>query len=177
MIKITINLKNKKNMKNSAPRGAKSLKDKAPRLKQKSKKKSAPRGTKSLKNRATHLKQKNKKNSTPQGAKSLKNKTPHVEQKSMKDLTPQDIRSLKNKVHHLKPVVIVGNKGLTDMVIQEIDRALYDHELMKIRIHTQNREELAKNITDICTKTNVILIHSIGHIIAIYRKNPDNEDN
>lgn len=100
-----------------------------------------------------------------------------ITKKSIKNLTPQFIRSLKNKVHHLKPIVIVGNKGLTDMVIQEIDRALDDHELMKIRIHTQNREELAKNTVDICTKTNAILIHSIGRIIAIYRKNLDNEDN
>jgi RNA-binding protein len=120
---------------------------------------------------------KHMKDSTPQKTKSPKDKIPSLKQKSIQDLTPQNIRSLKAKVHHLKPIVIVGNKGLTDMVIQEIDRALDDHELMKIRIHTQNREDLAKNTADICTKTNAILIHSIGHIVAIYRKNPDNEDN
>ena len=120
---------------------------------------------------------KHMKDSAPKRAKSAKDQAPSLKQKSMQDLTPQNIRSLKAKVHHLKPVVIVGNKGLTDMVIQEIDHALDDHELMKIRIHTQNREELTKNTTDICTKTNAILIHSIGHIIAIYRKNLDNEDN
>lgn len=149
-----MNLKTKKSMKDSTPRRPKSPKDKNPRLKQKS-----------------------IKHSTSKRTKSPKNKIPHLKQKSMQDLTPQDIRSLKNKVHHLKPIVIVGNKGLTDTVIQEIDRALDDHELMKIRIHTQNREDLAKNTADICTKTNAILIHSIGHIVAIYRKNPDNEDN
>jgi len=145
---------NKKYMKDSTSKRAKSPKSKTPRLKQKNMKGSASKRTKNPKDKIINLKQ-----------------------KSMKDLTPQDIRSLKNKVHHLKPIVIVGNKGLTDTVIQEIDRALDDHELMKIRIHTQNREELTKNTTDICTKTNAILIHSIGHIIAIYRKNPDNEDN
>ena len=110
------------------------------------------------------------KNSAPRGAKRLKDKAPRLKQQNMQNLTPQNIRNLKSKVHHLKPIVIVGNKGLTDMVIQEIDRALDDHELIKIRIHTQDREALATAISDICTKTNAKLIHSIGHIIAIYRK-------
>ena len=138
---------------------------------------STSKRAKNPKSRTPRLKQKNMKDSASKRAKSPKDKIPNLTQKSMKDLTPQDIRSLKNKVHHLKPIVIVGNKGLTDTVIQEIDRALDDHELMKIRIHTQNREDLAKNTADICTKTNAILIHSIGHIIAIYRKNLDSEDN
>lgn len=138
---------------------------------------STPKRTRSPKAKAPGLKPKSKKDSASKRAKSSKDKTPSLKPKSMQDLTPQNIRSLKAKVHHLKPIVIVGNKGLTDTVIQEIDRALDDHELMKIRIHTQNREDLAKNTADICTKTNAILIHSIGHIIAIYRKNLDNEDN
>ena len=99
-----------------------------------------------------------------------------ITKKSMTDLTPQFIRSLKAKVHHLKPIVIIGNKGVTEMVIQEIDRALDDHELIKIRIHMQNREDLAQSIAAICAQTNATLIHTIGHIVAIYRKNPDNED-
>jgi len=150
-----MNLKTKKSMKDSTSKRAKSSKDKKPRL----------------------IKQKSMKESTSKKTKSPEDKISNLKPKSMKDLTPQDIRSLKAKVHHLKPIVIVGNKGLTDTVIQEIDRALDDHELMKIRIHTQNREDLVKNTADICIKTNAILIHSIGHIVAIYRKNPDNEDN
>lgn len=87
-------------------------------------------------------------------------------------LAPQDIRELRSKVHHLKPIVIIGNNGLTDAVIQEIDHALNDHELIKIRVHIKdNKEELAKITSEICTKTQATLIQTIGHIVAIYRKN------
>ncbi|EKE01398.1 MAG: hypothetical protein ACD_21C00146G0007 [uncultured bacterium] len=96
--------------------------------------------------------------------------------KKVAPLTPQDIRELKSKVHHLKPVVIIGDKGLTAAVIQEIDRALNDHELIKIRVHIEDREELNKITTEICTKTNASLIQVIGHIVAVYRKNPQNEE-
>jgi len=91
-------------------------------------------------------------------------------------LTPQDIRELRSKVHHLKPIVIIGNNGLTEPVIQEIDRALHDHELIKIRVHVKDKkDELTKITQEICTRTNSTLIQFIGHIIAIYRKNPQNE--
>jgi len=89
----------------------------------------------------------------------------------------QDIRELKGKIHHLKPIVIIGNNGLTPAVIQEIDRALNDHELIKIRVHIKDsKEELAKITQEICTKTNATAIQTIGHIVAVYRKNLQNED-
>lgn len=92
-------------------------------------------------------------------------------------LTPQDIRELRSKIHHLKPVVIVGSNGLTPAVIQEIDRALNDHELIKIRVHIEdNKEELAKITHEICTKTNATMVQIIGHIVAIYRKSLQTED-
>jgi RNA-binding protein len=98
--------------------------------------------------------------------------------KKLPILTSQDIRKLKSKVHHLKPVVIVGNNGLTDAVIQEIDLTLNDHELIKIRIHIKDqKEELTKITNEICSKTNSSLIQTIGHIVAIYRKNLQNEEN
>jgi len=92
-------------------------------------------------------------------------------------LTPHDIRELKTNVHHLKPVVIIGNNGLTDAVIQEIDRALNDHELIKIRVHIEDREELSKINDTICAKTGATLIQVIGHIVAIYRKNQQPDEN
>lgn len=91
-------------------------------------------------------------------------------------LTPQDIRELRSKTHHLKPIVIIGNNGLTESVIQEIDRALNDHELIKIRVSVKDsKEELIKITQEICTKTDSTLIQFIGHIIAVYRKNPQND--
>jgi RNA-binding protein len=86
-------------------------------------------------------------------------------------LTPHDIRELRTNIHHLKPVIIIGSNGLTNAVIQETDRALNDHELIKIRIHIEDREELNKITNAICTQTGATLIQVIGHIVAIYRKN------
>ena len=92
-------------------------------------------------------------------------------------LTPHDIRELKGKIHHLKPIVIIGNNGLTPAVIQEIDRALNDHELIKIRVHVKDsKEELAKTTQEICAKTNATLIQTIGHIASVYRKNLQSEE-
>jgi RNA-binding protein len=93
-------------------------------------------------------------------------------------LAPQDIRELKGKIHHLKPTVIIGNNGLTSAVIQEIDQALNDHELIKIRVHVKDsKEKLTKITQEICTKTDATVIQTIGHIIAVYRKNLLGEEN
>jgi len=87
------------------------------------------------------------------------------------DLHAHDIRELKGKLHHLKPVVIVGANGLTQAVIEEIDRALETHELIKVRTLLSAGEELTDIAHKICEKTNSALIQTIGHIVAIYRKN------
>ena len=91
-------------------------------------------------------------------------------------LTSQEIRELRGKLHHLKPVVIIGNKGLSETVIQEINRALNDHELIKIRIQAKDRKDLSKITNEICTQTNSTLINTIGHIASIYRKNLQKEE-
>ena len=99
-----------------------------------------------------------------------------ISKKTLPTLNPHDIRELKSKLHHLKPVVIIGNKGLTDAVTQEIDRALNDHELIKVRADVKNSEELATIADAICAKTKSTLIQTIGHIIAVYRKNLQAEE-
>lgn len=96
--------------------------------------------------------------------------------KTQPALNPHDIRELKSKLHHLKPIVIIGNNGLTDAVIQEIDRALSDHELIKVRADVSKNDELAAISDKICASTKSTLIQTIGHIIAVYRKNPLAED-
>lgn len=95
---------------------------------------------------------------------------------AMTALNPQYIRELKSKLHHLKPIIIIGNKGITDAVIQETDRALNDHELIKVRAHSSSREEFLATAKKLCADTQASLVHMIGHIIAIYRKNLQLED-
>lgn len=72
--------------------------------------------------------------------------------------------------HALKPVVMVGNLGLTQAVQLEIYRALEDHELIKIKISIGDRSQ-RKHITDaILQEQAAELIQAIGHVIVIYRK-------
>lgn len=84
-------------------------------------------------------------------------------------MTPSFKRHLKSKAHHLKPVILVGGDGLTPGVHKEIDRALDDHELIKIRVNAEDRIE-RKTLTDEIVKFHKAdLVGSIGHIIIIYR--------
>ncbi len=78
-------------------------------------------------------------------------------------------RQLKKRVHHLQPIVILGQHGLTESVVAEIDRALLDHELIKVRVNAADKDERGSLTKQICQTLNAELIQSIGHIIAIYR--------
>lgn len=77
--------------------------------------------------------------------------------------------------HNLKPVVMIAQKGLTDNIKEEIDRALTDHELIKVKLLTSTRDAKKKLSDEICAEFNAECIQSIGHVILIYRaaKKPD----
>lgn len=71
--------------------------------------------------------------------------------------------------HHLSPVVIVANQ-LSDSVQAEINRALSDHELIKVRIVTDEREARKAVIEEICSEQGAELVQVIGKIALLYRK-------
>lgn len=83
------------------------------------------------------------------------------------------IRGLRAQAHKLKPIILIGQQGLTDAVHQEIDRALHDHELIKIRIHNKDRDYKKQVAEAICTVNHAILVQTIGHCIVVYRKAED----
>ena len=77
--------------------------------------------------------------------------------------------------HALKPVVMLGGQGLSEAVLAEINRALDDHELIKVRVGGEDRDErlaVVSAITEACKAENV---QTIGKIVLIYRraKKPD----
>lgn len=80
-------------------------------------------------------------------------------------------KQLKMQAHDLKPVVIIGQAGLTDAVLTEIDIALDYHELIKVKIRAERDERNAIG-KEICNAISAELIQSIGQIIIIYRRNP-----
>ena len=68
---------------------------------------------------------------------------------------------------------MIGDKGLTEAVQLEIERGLLDHELIKVKIANNNRNERKNIIAKICRARNAELIQAIGKIAIIYRKNED----
>lgn len=86
-------------------------------------------------------------------------------------LTNKQIRHLRSLAHDSKPVVIVGDKGLTQSVTDEIASALETHELIKVKIRTEDRDERQKMIETICKKTNSEKIQLVGHIVTLFKRN------
>ena len=85
-------------------------------------------------------------------------------------LTTKFKQGLKGQAHKLKPVVMVGNHGVTPAVIKEVDRALNDHTLIKIRISVADREEKRAAFAEICDACEAEAVQLIGNIGVIYRK-------
>lgn len=88
-------------------------------------------------------------------------------------LTQSQKRQLKALAHHLKPVVIIGDNGLTPAVMHEIVLALDHHELIKLRVNAEDREAREQMIAEICAETTAVLIQRIGHVATLFRRNPE----
>lgn len=82
-------------------------------------------------------------------------------------------RALRARAHDLSPVVIVGAAGVTDAVLNEIDRALTAHELVKIRLSGLDRAAQDAESTRICLQLAAASVQRIGHVAVIWRPKPD----
>ncbi|HBY84248.1 MAG TPA: ribosome assembly RNA-binding protein YhbY [Colwellia sp.] len=90
-------------------------------------------------------------------------------------LNKKQIQHLKGVAHPLKPVVLLGNNGLTEAVVAEIDYALNHHELIKVKIPTDDKETKTLIVEAICRETNATKIQVIGKTLVIYRKSEENK--
>lgn len=75
--------------------------------------------------------------------------------------------------HRLEPVVMVGEKGISEGLLLELERALDDHELIKVKIAAGDREAKAELIKELLTKSRSLLVQKIGNIALILRLNPN----
>lgn len=82
-------------------------------------------------------------------------------------------RALKKRAHQLKPIVRSGAAGLTRAVTAEIDRALWDHELVKIRLACATRGDRHDEITALCDELAAAFVQQIGHTATLYRPRPE----
>ncbi len=87
----------------------------------------------------------------------------------MLQLTPDQRKFLRARAHSLKPVVMIGNAGLSTAVLNEIDHSLVAHELIKIRVLNDDRGEREAWLAAICEQLDCASVQHIGKLLLIYR--------
>ena len=88
-------------------------------------------------------------------------------------LTSRDRTQLKARAHHLKPIVRVGQAGLSDAFVAEVDRALAHHELVKVRIDGDDRQARESAADEICARTQSASVQRVGKILVLWRPKPE----
>jgi putative YhbY family RNA-binding protein len=90
----------------------------------------------------------------------------------MKTLHSSQKRELRARAHKLRPVVMIGDDGLTPGVLAEIDRSLKSHELIKIRVLAGDHGQRALLLNGICDQASAQAVQHIGRILVVYRERP-----
>ncbi|GAB2951738.1 ribosome assembly RNA-binding protein YhbY [Hafnia psychrotolerans] len=80
---------------------------------------------------------------------------------------------LKGLAHPLKPVVMLGNNGLTEGVLAEIEQALKHHELIKVKVAAEERETKTLIVDAIVRETKASSVQVIGNMLVLYRPSTD----
>lgn len=78
-------------------------------------------------------------------------------------------RYLRGLAHDLKPLILVGAKGITDALIAELDLVLERHELVKVKVAAEDRDERDAWIEDLVARSGAAQIQRVGHVLTIYR--------
>jgi len=85
-------------------------------------------------------------------------------------LSEKQKKHLRRLAHPLSPIVMLGNAGLTDGVKNELDRALTDHELVKVSARVGDRDERDATLGKLAALTASELVQRIGHVGVFYRR-------
>ncbi|MFO7325146.1 MAG: ribosome assembly RNA-binding protein YhbY [Pseudomonadota bacterium] len=88
-------------------------------------------------------------------------------------LSEKQRRHLKGLAHPLKPVILMGNAGLTDAIVAATDEALTRHELIKVRLPGMEREDRDAALALLAERTGSAMVTRIGHVAVLYRPHPE----
>ncbi|MCE1183510.1 MAG: ribosome assembly RNA-binding protein YhbY [Rhodocyclales bacterium] len=91
----------------------------------------------------------------------------------MLQITSTQRRELRAQAHSLNPVVSIAENGLTESVLKEIDVCLKAHELIKIRVYGDSREDRLAYLEQICNNLEAATVQHIGKLLVVYRPNPE----
>lgn len=87
----------------------------------------------------------------------------------MRALTVDQRQYLKSRAHALKPVVTIGAQGLSEAVMQEAERALTAHELIKVRVLGDDRAERESHLQTLCVALDAAPVQHIGKLLVLYK--------
>lgn len=87
-------------------------------------------------------------------------------------LSNRERAHLKARAHALEPVVHAGSSGVTDRLVAEVDRALTAHELIKVKISTDDRADRVAIGDEICARTSATVVHRVGKVLILWRPRP-----
>jgi RNA-binding protein len=82
-------------------------------------------------------------------------------------------RYLRGLAHELKPVVLVGAKGVTPALLAELEQALEQHELVKVKVAAEDRDARDAAIADVVEGSQASLVGRVGHVAVLYRRRLD----
>ena len=88
-------------------------------------------------------------------------------------LNQKQKKYLRRIAHPLNPIVMLGNAGLTDAVVAELDHALSDHELVKVSVRVGDRDERDAVLASLANRTSAELVQQIGNVGVFYRRHKD----
>lgn len=90
-------------------------------------------------------------------------------------LTARVRAALKARAHALEPLVHVGGAGVTDPLVAEAESALTAHELIKVKIATDDREARVAMGDELAARTGAAVVHRVGKIVVLWRASADPE--
>jgi len=88
------------------------------------------------------------------------------------ELSPRERSDLRAAAHALRPVVLIGDKGLSEAVLKEIDRALTTHGLIKVRAGGEERAARDAMLAVLCATLSCAAVHHLGKTFILFRPQP-----
>ena len=82
-------------------------------------------------------------------------------------------QALKAIAHHLNPIVTIGNLGLSTSVIAELNRAISDHELIKVRLNIVDRKLRVEFVNEVSQLLDAKIVQQVGKVVVLYRPNEE----